>query len=157
MFYDSEIPEPRGWEEFRVEPPVVSMIKKAMSDEKHDRMKYKMMLAMTRDDKAIKQIEYPYEDEAKHYNIFQNILVDLTGQRYEAPNPKVETYSNFKSAVESSINGELEAVEFYRKIKALLANRRMRDLLYEIITDEQEHATRFVYIYSMLNNTSRKG
>jgi rubrerythrin len=150
MFYDSDISEPNEWEEFRVEPPVVGMIKKAIEDERHDRMKYKMMLTMTKDEKAMKQIEFPYEDEAKHHNIFQNILFELTGQKYEAPVPKVEIYNSFRSAIESSINGELEAVEFYRKIRSMLTNRRMRDLLYDIITDEQEHATRFVYIYSML-------
>lgn len=45
---------------------------------------------------------------------------------------------------------EDEAVEMYRTIRAMLPTREMRDILYEIITDEQEHATRFVYLYSIL-------
>jgi len=38
----------------------------------------------------------------------------------------------------------------YRDIRAMLTSKKHRDMLYEIITDEQEHATRFVYIYAMI-------
>jgi len=53
-------------------------------------------------------------------------------------------------AVQSSIEGENEAVDLYREIYALSDNKQMRDMVYEIITDEQEHFGRFIYLYSML-------
>lgn len=81
--------------------------------------------------------------------MFQRILFALTGRVADIPTPEVEHYDKLIDAVETSIDGELEAVQLYRKIKALVPAKEMRDLLYEIITDEQEHATRFVYIYAI--------
>jgi rubrerythrin len=129
---------------------VTDLILEAMKDERSDRAKYKMLMEMTDDDKIREQIQFAYNDEGKHYKLFQNIYHQLTNQHIEIPYPEPMHYDNLIDAVETSINGELEAVELYRKIKAMLPNKEMQDTLYEIITDEQEHATRFVYIYSMM-------
>jgi len=135
---------------YRQNKTLLDLISEAMKDEKHDTIKYKRMLEMTEKDKVRKQIEFAYKDEQKHYKMFQNIVYMLTGKKFDVPEPKVEEYKSLLPAVESSINGELEAVELYRKIFSMLRTIQMRDMLYEIITDEQEHATRFVYLYSML-------
>lgn len=131
---------------------VLSLIQEAMRDEKHDREKYKNMMCMTKNEKIRKQIEFAYKDEIKHYSMFQNIVFALTGNVPEVPTPKVEHYDKLIDAVESSINGELAAVELYRRIRAMLPTRQLRDMLYEIITDEQEHATRFVYVFADLKD-----
>lgn len=129
---------------------LLDLIKEAMRDERHDNKKYKMMMDMT-DNKEIKDnIRFAYEDEAKHYRMFQEIYHDLTGQEIEIPVPKVELSDRFIDNVKSSIQGELAAVELYREIRSMLNSKKHRDMLYEIITDEQEHATRFVYIYAMM-------
>ncbi len=133
-------------------PKLLDMIKEAMKDERHDHKKYKMMMEMT-DNKEIKEnIRFAYEDEAKHYRMFQEIYEDLTGEEIEIPVPKVEVADRLVDNVKSSIQGELAAVEFYRSIRAMLTSKKHRDMLYEIITDEQEHATRFVYIYAMIKS-----
>ncbi|MBL4936740.1 ferritin-like domain-containing protein [Clostridium sp. YIM B02515] len=129
---------------------VLDLIKEAMKDERHDRIKYKNMMDMAKDEKVKKQIEFAYMDEGKHYKMFQQIYYMLTGKMIDIPAPKVEGYNKLIDAVETSINGELEAVELYRKIQSMLPNQKLRDMLFEIITDEQEHATRFVYVYSIL-------
>ncbi|TDT52037.1 ferritin-like domain-containing protein [Fonticella tunisiensis] len=125
---------------------LLDLLFEAMKDELHDRAKYEMMMDMTSSDKCKKQIEFAYEDEGKHYKMFQHIYHHLTGKPIEVSVPKVERYDSIKEAIETSIDGELEAVEMYRKIYAMLPSRMLRDMLYEIITDEQEHATRFVYL-----------
>jgi rubrerythrin len=129
---------------------ILDLLIEAMKDERHDRVKYKMMMDMAKTDKEREQIKYAYEDEGKHYKMFQYIYYQLTGDQIDIPTPEVEKYDNLTDAVESSINGELEAVELYRKIQSLLPTIGLRDMLFEIITDEQEHATRFTYLYSML-------
>ncbi len=129
---------------------ILDLLIEAMKDERHDRVKYKMMMDMAKTDKEREQIKYAYEDEGKHYKMFQYIYYQLTGDQIDIPIPEVEKYDNLTDAVESSINGELEAVELYRKIQSLLPTIGLRDMLFEIITDEQEHATRFTYLYSML-------
>lgn len=132
--------------------PLLDLIQEAMRDEKHDRVKYKNMMCMTKSEKIRKQIEFAYKDEIKHYKMFQNIVYALTGKVTEVPTPEVEHYDKLIDAVESSINGELGAVELYRKIRAMLPTTQLRDMLYEIITDEQEHATRFVYVFADLKD-----
>lgn len=128
---------------------LLDMILEAMKDERHDRVKYKNMMDMAKCDKVKKQINFAFEDEGKHYKMFQRIYYMLTGKKIDVPIPPVEKYNKLIDAIESSINGELAAVELYRKIYSMLPNRRLRDMLYEIITDEQEHATRFTYLYAM--------
>lgn len=133
-----------------VNPKVLGLIMEAMKDERHDRMKYKMMMDAARSEKVREQIRFAYEDEGKHYEMFKKLYYQLTGKTVDVPTPEVERYNSFLDAIESSINGELDAVELYRDIRAMLPTREMRDIMYEIITDEQEHATRFVYLYSMM-------
>lgn len=138
-----------NYEDYRADN-VLDLIKEAMKDERHDRVKYKNMMEMTNDERIKKQINFAYMDEGKHYKMFQQIYYSLSGKIIDIPIPPVESYNNIKAAVETSIDGELDAVELYRKIMSLLPSQRLRDMAFEILTDEQEHATRFVYIYSML-------
>ena len=129
---------------------VTDLIIEAMKDERSDRAKYKMMMEMADNEDVRRQIRFAYEDEGKHYKLFQNLYMQLTGHSMDIPMPQAKHYHTLLDAVKTSIDGELGAVELYRKIKSMLPTQQMRDTLYEIITDEQEHATRFVYLYSML-------
>lgn len=122
-----------------------------MKDERHDRVKYLIMMENAYDPEIIKQIRFAYDDEIKHYEMFQQIYFQLTHRRLDIPLPReIEKYDNLMQAVQSSIEGENEAVDLYREIFALMQNKQMRDMVYEIITDEQEHFGRFIYLYSML-------
>lgn len=92
-----------------------------------------------------------YDDEIKHYGMFQQMYYQLTGKKIDFPIPtNIEKYNTLMEAVKSSIEGESEAVDLYREIFALMTNKQMRDKVFEIITDEQEHFGRFIYLYSML-------
>jgi len=126
-------------------------IVEAMKAERHDRVKYQRMMEMTTDPMVIKQIKFAYDDEIKHYVMFQQIYYQLTGKKIDIPIPtNIEKHNTLMEAVQSSIEGENEAVDLYREIFALMTDKQMRDKLFEIITDEQEHFGRFIYLYSML-------
>lgn len=129
---------------------LLELLKEAMLDERKDYRKYRTMAEMSDNKGVIEQIRFAYEDEAKHYEMFQDIYEELTGSDVQIMAPEKENINKFVDAVKSSINGELAAVELYREIRSMLRGKKFRDMLYEIITDEQEHATRFVYLYSML-------
>jgi rubrerythrin len=129
---------------------LLDLIKEAMKDERHDNRKYKMMIEMTENKEIRENIRHAQDDEAKHYRMFQDIYEDLSGEDIDISVPKIDLADRFIDNVKSSIQGELEAVEMYRDIRAMLTSKKHRDMLYEIITDEQEHATRFVYIYAMI-------
>lgn len=130
---------------------LIEKIIEAMQAERHDRVKYKMMMEMTADPEIRKQIKFAYDDEIKHYEMFKQMYHQLTGQELDLPIPtSIEQYSSLMEAVQSSIEGENEAVDLYREIYALMTDMQMRDKVFEIITDEQEHFGRFIYLYSML-------
>jgi rubrerythrin len=137
-------------EMYRVES-LNNLLIKAMKDERHDRVKYKKMMEMTDDPMVKKQIKFAYDDEGKHYKMFNQMYEKLTGRHVDIPLPSnIEKYDTLMEAVQSSIEGENDAVDFYREIYALMTNKQMRDKVFEIITDEQEHAARFIYLYAML-------
>jgi rubrerythrin len=123
----------------------------AMKDERYDRAKYKVMMDRVKNEKVKEQIRFAFEDEGKHYKMFQYIFYQFTGKEIDIPVPEVEKFDEIIDAIESSINGELQAVEQYRKIQSKLPTVGLRDMLFEIITDEQEHATRLTYVFNLLN------
>jgi len=49
------------------------MVIEAMKAERHDRVKYQRMMEMTTDPAVIKQTKFAYDDEIKHYGMFQQI------------------------------------------------------------------------------------
>jgi rubrerythrin len=129
---------------------LLDLLREAMSDESKDLRKYRMMMEMTDNQEIIEQIQHAYEDETKHYDMFQEIYEELSGSDIKILSPEQEHQNKLIDAVKSSINTELEAVELYREIRTMLHGKKYRNMMFEIISDEQEHATRLVYLYSML-------
>jgi rubrerythrin len=130
---------------------LTDMMIKAMKAERHDRVKYQRMMEMTNNPDVKAQIKFAHDDEIKHYEMFRQMYYQLNGRVVDIPLPtNIEKYNSLMEAVQSSIEGENEAVDLYREIFALMTSKQMRDRLYEIITDEQEHFGRFLYLYSML-------
>ena len=151
MYYNNDIEYFEPFQEMYRVKSLSDLLIQAMKDERHDRVKYKIMMDMTTDPMVKKQIKFAYDDEGKHYKMFNQIYYALTGKQVDIPLPTdIEKYDTLMEAVQSSIEGENEAVDLYRQIFSLLTNKQMRDMVYEIITDEQEHAMRFIYLYSML-------
>lgn len=129
---------------------LLNLIIEAMKDERHDRRKYLLMMRMTNNEMIRKQIRFAYIDEGTHYRLFRNLYHQLTGKWIDVTRPPVILAPTLIKNIKTSIDGELDAVEMYRKIYSMLKLRSQRDTLFRIIIDEQEHATRFVYVYSML-------
>jgi len=151
MYYNNDIEYFEPFQEMYRVKSLSDLLIQAMKDERHDRVKYKRMMEMTTDPMVKKQIKFAYDDEGKHYKMFNQIYYALTGKQVDIPLPTdIEKYDTLMEAVQSSIEGENEAVDLYRQIFSLMTNKQMRDMVYEIITDEQEHAMRFIYLYAML-------
>jgi Rubrerythrin. len=129
---------------------LLNMIIEAMKDEKHDAKKYHKMMKMTNNPTIRDQIRFAYEDEKIHYKLFRRLYFELSGKWINVATPPVKLEKTLIGNVKTSIDGELAAVEFYGKIYDMLSKKSQRDTLFKIIMDEQEHATRFVYIYAIL-------
>ena len=80
---------PEYYEDLYRENNVLELIKEAMMDEKHDRVKYGNMKEMTKNEKIRNQINFAFMDEGKHYKMFQQIYYMLTGKTIDIPQPKL--------------------------------------------------------------------
>lgn len=129
---------------------LLDLIIEAMKDERHDTKKYCKMMKMTKNPTIRNQIKFAFEDEKIHYKLFRRLYFQLTGKHIAVKTPPVILEKTLIGNVKTSIDGELAAVELYRKIYTMLSKTSQRDVLFRIITDEQEHATRFVYVYAIL-------
>ncbi len=89
-------------------------------------------------------------DENKHKSMLSEMYRELEGKEYE-PSDKKEPANEQRDVltrIAESIDKELEGVELYRPILFALENKRFKNYLQEIITDEQNHAARLNFMYS---------
>ena len=97
---------------------LLDLLKEAMTDERKDHKKYRKMMEMTDNKEIIEQIHHAYEDEAKNYNMFQEIYEEIKGKDIQILSPEHEQQNRFIEAVKTNINEEFVAVEFFREIRA---------------------------------------
>lgn len=120
---------------------LLDMLTDAIEDEISDFGKYISLseIISNKDDaEIIKSVTY---DEYKHRRLFEEIYKSLTGVTpnitEESDDSQIENI--FEEFTESFFD-ELEAVELYREIMSAFENTDIRDMIFEIITDEQSHA-----------------
>ena len=133
----------------------------ALEDELYDKNFYKQLAKIINnkeDSEIVMQISM---DEKKHYNYLCKLYKKITD--YMPSLDDIDIYKKVENKINkidkgkeydltktfaSAIFSELEAVEFYRRLMFMFLDLEVRDMIYEIITDEQAHATKFNYLYS---------
>jgi rubrerythrin len=78
-------------------------------------------------------------DELRHYTMFTQIYISLTGNQ---PTPKItkQCPEDYKSGVQAAFIDEQETVDFYHKIARKYNNFVIRDAFTQASADEQNHA-----------------
>ena len=121
---------------------IIDMLNDALDDEYRDYYKYMALaedLTDEADSETVKSMAY---DEYKHRRLLEEIYTAVTGSAPRPPQniiqPRAGKYTI--DDLTDSLFGELEGVEFYRDIMFSLKNTTLRDMLFEIMTDEQAHA-----------------
>lgn len=90
------------------------------------------------------------DDERKHNRMFRMIYQAFTGKTIQSPTKvQFQKPESFNEGVEKALMGELKAVERYRNIRAGLPNRYYRDMVFEILTDELKHASKYNFIMNL--------
>ncbi len=127
---------------------IIEMLIEALKDETMDYNYYGKLanLARTQEDKEI--IKGVQMDEQKHFLLISDIYFKMTGEK-----PKVEAgvkpiSRNLLREYEKSILSEINGMEFYRKLYFSFLNVQIRDMIFEILTDEQQHSTKFTYLFA---------
>jgi rubrerythrin len=130
---------------------VLEEIRDSIRDEREDEMFYGHLarLAPSRQQRQI--IEDIRDDERRHGNLFRRMYKDLTNREAQVSEEfDVKRPKSYLLGLKKALFGELKAVEKYRKIRRAMKGHPYRDILFDIITDEMKHASKFNYLI-MLN------
>lgn len=125
-------------------------VKEAVQGEREDELFYNYLISVapTREEKDI--IVSIRDDERRHNRLFRKIYKDFTG--VEVPPGGEETFERPRSyidGIKKALFGELRAVEKYRAIRRALPIGPYRDVLFDIITDEIKHSSKYNYLFTL--------
>lgn len=87
-------------------------------------------------------------DATKHGKYLRDIYTQLTGEAPPAvtPDPTVLTYD--EDTLSQMVIEELAGAAGYRQLMLSFLNRELRDLFFEMMTDEMMHAQQFQVLYT---------
>ncbi|MGE5631541.1 MAG: ferritin family protein [Caulobacteraceae bacterium] len=119
----------------------------AMKGEAGARKHYQRLMSLAPDDREADIIERFFEDEGKHFSKFRMLYEIITGNEPETPKVSKSEFDNYLEGVDQAILDELEAYEFYRDIYLSTKNPMVRDIFFEALTDENEHAANLNRLY----------
>lgn len=101
------------------------------------------------EDEAIKaQIRTICAEEDKHLKIVQQMYYQMTAQNVRAGQHEELGYDSSKDLVKDCIEKELELVGLYIRLQNIVPIPAIKGVIYDIVTDEQNHAAKMISIYS---------
>jgi rubrerythrin len=127
----------------------LNLVKEAVSGEREDELFYDYLISVAPSKEEKDIIASIRDDERKHNVMFRRIYKAFTGM--DIPSGGEETFqkpSSYLDGIKRALFGELKAVEKYREIRKGLPMGPYRDALFEIITDELKHASKYNYLYT---------
>lgn len=110
---------------------------------------YRGLLQLAPSEFARNQVQFALSDEQRHNQILTNLYVHLTGHQ-PSVNPQPKIPSNFLNGLTQALNDELEAADTYKQMYLNANQVWIRDIFFDIMHDEHEHATRFAYVRGTL-------
>ncbi|MDR1913801.1 MAG: ferritin-like domain-containing protein [Clostridiales bacterium] len=121
----------------------------AVEEERESIQFYHRLSKMTKDTSYKEILRLIRMDEQKHEKYFVDIYKRLTGQilRAEHVTPSRGAEYDFAPECEKAMFAALELSEYYRRIYSSFSNLEIRDMLFEMITDEQNNAIKMQYLY----------
>ncbi|MGV8984341.1 ferritin-like domain-containing protein [Clostridium sp.] len=126
-------------------------IKLAVQGEREDELFYDYLISIapTNDEKKI--IASIRDDERGHNKMFRYIYKSITGVDVPPGNEEEEFIKpiSYLDGIKKALFGELSAVERYREIRRGLPATMYRDLLFNIITDEIKHSSKYNYLFTL--------
>lgn len=126
------------------------LAKQAVQGEREDELFYDYLISVAPSDEDVEIIESIRDDERKHNKMFKAIYKYYTGEEIETSmDVNFEKPRSFIDGVKKALFGELSAMERYRIIRAGIPDRYFRDMVFEILTDEMKHATKYNYILNL--------
>lgn len=128
---------------------VLDALVKGMEGESEAIDFYTRLAKMAPDKIGREAVEHALADERVHLKLFINLYKQLSGKSPNYNKPK-KKFDDFKEGIMIAFNDELEAYESYRDAYLLTQNQMIRDVFFQAMSDEIEHAARFSFVYHML-------
>ncbi|MCM3172234.1 ferritin-like domain-containing protein [Paenibacillus sp. MER 99-2] len=122
----------------------LALMKMAVQGEKSDELFYDALIKLAPNANQAMIITSIRNDERAHNQMFREMYKDLTGQDIgQESQATAEPVDSYLSGLQTAFQGELSAVERYRKIWFGLPYGIYKDTVWGIILDEQKHADKY--------------
>ncbi|WP_280777294.1 ferritin-like domain-containing protein [Paenibacillus sp. PastM-3] len=119
-------------------------MKDSVQGERNDELFYNQLIQLAPDQGQVDVITSIRNDERTHNQMFRQMYKEITGYEVTGISNEVpEQVDSYMSGLQKAFQGELSAVEKYRKIWFGLPYGVYKDTLYGIILDEQKHAAKY--------------
>lgn len=122
----------------------LELIRNSVQGERNDELFYDQLIQLAPNQEQAQVIKSIRNDERGHNQMFRQMYRELTGHEVTGVSNEVpdQVYS-YIAGLQKAFQGELSAVEKYRKIWFGLPYGIYKDTLYGIILDEQKHAAKY--------------
>lgn len=122
--------------------------KEAIEGEKKDTLFYGYLINAAPNNEQKDIIIQIQTDEKRHKDMFMQIYKDLTNTQIEMSDNEenIVLPDCYLDGIKQALENELGVVKTYRKIYEGLCDKTHRDMLFEIITDELIHGSKYNYI-----------
>jgi rubrerythrin len=135
-------------------PQVLNLIKEAVQGERNDELFYDEIIKLASNAEQASIITSIRDDERGHNFMFRGMFKEITGQDITGiSSEQYQRISSYEEGLEKALQGELAAVEKYRKIWFGLPVGIYRDTVYGIILDELKHASKYNYLLTLDRTT----
>lgn len=119
-------------------------MKNSVQGERNDELFYDQLIKLAPNQEQVEVITSIRNDERGHNQMFRQMYRELTGHEVTGvSNEAPENIDSYMAGLQKAFQGELSAVEKYRKIWFGLPYGIYKDTLYGIILDEQKHAAKY--------------
>jgi rubrerythrin len=127
---------------------ILDIIAAAYEDEMESTTYYRKLHKLTKDPNDKETLRIICMDEHKHARYFSDIYKKLTGNSIEKKQVSQRPISlSLIEEYEKAMNKAIEAVEFYRRIYFGFANQEIRDILFEVISDEMIMVSKLEHLF----------
>ncbi|MEK3902723.1 ferritin-like domain-containing protein [Paenibacillus sp. FSL R7-0179] len=122
----------------------LELMRNAVQGERNDELFYDQLIKLALNQEQVDVITSIRNDERGHNQMFRQMYRELTGHEVTGvSNEALENVNSYIAGLQQAFQGELSAVEKYRKIWFGLPYGIYKDTLYGIILDEQKHAAKY--------------
>jgi len=130
-------------------------VREAVQGEREDELFYDYLISVAPTSEEKEIIASIRDDERRHNRLFRKIYKYFTGMEVQSGGKETfERPRSYIDGIKKALFGELRAVEKYRAIRSALAMSPYRDVLFDIITDEIKHSSKYNYLFTL--NSSMK-